>query len=57
MSYYRNLNKVVSSQLFTKPNSFVYTSCFRPVYLEQSAEENIEYVHSLKSLLRTINEL
>jgi hypothetical protein len=57
MSIFRNLNKVVSSQLFNKPNSLVYTSCFRPVFLELGTEENIEYVHSTKAFFLTIEEL
>lgn len=57
MSYFRSLDKVVSSQLFAKPNSLLLKNCFRPVYLESSVEPNIEYLHSLKSFLVTIEQL
>lgn len=56
MSIYRNLNKVVSSQLFIKPNNFLLQSRFRPVYLEVNGDPRIEFVHSLKPLLKTIEE-
>lgn len=49
--------RTVSSQLFNSPNNLVLTSCFRPVYLEVSPDERIEYLHSAKSLVKTINEL
>jgi len=57
MSYFRSLDKVVSSQLFTKPNSLLLPNCYRPVYLESNTEPNIHYLHSLKSLLVTIEQL
>ena len=57
MSCFRNLNKVVSSQLFTQPNQFLLTSCFRPVYLETSSEATIEYLHSSKALVATVQQL
>lgn len=38
MAFFQNLSKLVSSQLFTKTNSFVLSSCYRRVYL-QSAQE------------------
>ena len=57
LSYFRNLNKVVSSHLFAKPNNFILTSCYRQVYLETSSEAVIEYLHSSKALLKTIQEL
>lgn len=41
MAYFRNLEKVVSSQLFTKPNNLVLTSEFRPVLLESDANPTI----------------
>lgn len=52
-----NLDRVVAARLFNKPNNLVYTSCFRPVFLEDSAEDNIEYLHSSKALLNTIDQL
>jgi len=54
MSYFRNLKKVVSSELYTRPNNLVLSSCFRPVFLESSPEATIEYLHSAKALLSTI---
>lgn len=57
MSYFRNLNQVVSSQLFTKPNNLLLPGCFRPVYLEVSHIPNVEYLHTSQSLLATIEQL
>ena len=57
MSYFRNLSKVVPSSLFTSPNNMVLSSCFRPVFLQTSQEATIEYVHSAKALLSTIQFL
>ena len=54
MSYFRNLNKVVSSSLFAKPNNLVLPACIRPIYLETNSEAVIEYVHSSKALVSTI---
>lgn len=56
MKLFKGLNKVVSSQFFTKPNNYVLPSCTRPVYLENSAEPNINYLHSAKALINTIEQ-
>ena len=57
MSCFRNLNKVVSSQLFAKPNQLVLLPCVRPVYLVSADEPNVDYLHSAKALLSTIQQL
>jgi hypothetical protein len=41
MAYFRNLEKVVSSQLFSKPNNLVLTSAFRSVLLESDKQPTI----------------
>lgn len=57
MSYFRKLSSVVSSQIFGRPNNLLLRSCFRPVYLESGSDASVEYLHSSKALLKTINEL
>lgn len=57
MSIFRNLEKVVPSSLFSKPNSLILQNRFRPVYLQTSTEPNIDHLHSAKALLNTIKTL
>jgi hypothetical protein len=57
MAFFRNLERVVPSSLFTKPNSLLLQSRFRPLYLQKGTEPRIEYLHTVKPLLRTIQIL
>ena len=57
MAFFRNLDKVVPSSLFSRPNSFYLQSRFRPIYLTASYEPSIEHLHSVRALLTTIRTL
>lgn len=57
MAFFRNLDKVVPSSLFTRPNALYLQSRFRPVYLASSNEPSIEHLHSVRALLKTIRTI
>ena len=57
MSIFRNLDRVISSQLLSKPNSFLLPARFRAVYLETSTEPNLDHLQALKPLFLTIQAL
>lgn len=54
MSYFRNLERVVASSLFSHPNSFFLQAAFRPIYLVSDSQPSIEHLHSVRPLFTTI---
>jgi hypothetical protein len=56
MAFFRNLERVVPSSLFVRPNSLYLQSRFRPVFLS-SGEPSIDHLHSVRALLKTIHTL
>jgi hypothetical protein len=57
MAYFRNLERVVPSALFTRPNSLYLQARFRPIYLTSEGEPRIDHLHSVRALLRTVQTL
>lgn len=57
MSFFRNLERVVPSRLFTAPNSLLLQSKFRPLYVPKDPEPSIDHLHTVKALVRTIQVL
>lgn len=57
MSFFRNLERVVPSKLFTAPNSLLLQSKFRPLYVPKESEPSIDHLHTVKALIKTIQAL
>lgn len=57
MSFFRNLERVVPSKLFTSPNSLLLQSKFRPLYVPKDSEPSIDHLHTVKALIKTIQAL
>ena len=57
MSFFRNLERVVPSRLFTTPNSLFLQSKFRPLYVTKDSEPSIDHLHTVKALIKTIQVL